>query len=266
MDNDPERLFTLMHGLISIYPSFETTLAPRLVLGLWHPKYVEPAVRILPYIRLAHIGMSPALARRHFWDACGSFSMNFASLVGSDGELFRKECKLGGKDLCESPRYERQENDTDEVIDVWTVNKRSEMIEATKWGAKAILTDRTAEFLQLRAQMEGRFCSRLQLHARTNSSSSLADDWSAVSSETTWKFAYTSIWYSSLANVCPSLISRRRPVLTFLTAVPPLAMGAVRPHQVRRRLQGQGSMIDVSLLPPFPFLTHTPVRFPLLSL
>lgn len=29
------------------------------------------------------------------------------------------------------------------------------MIEATKWGAKAILTDRTAEFLILRQQMEG---------------------------------------------------------------------------------------------------------------
>lgn len=42
------------------------------------------------------------------------------------------------------------------IADVWTVNKRSEMIEATKWGAKAILTDKTAEFLALRAQMEGR--------------------------------------------------------------------------------------------------------------
>jgi glycerophosphoryl diester phosphodiesterase len=39
--------------------------------------------------------------------------------------------------------------------DVWTVNKRAEMIEATKWGAKAILTDRTAEFLKLREQMNG---------------------------------------------------------------------------------------------------------------
>ena len=38
--------------------------------------------------------------------------------------------------------------------DVWTVNKRAEMIEATKWGVKAILTDRTAEYLKLRNQME----------------------------------------------------------------------------------------------------------------
>lgn len=31
------------------------------------------------------------------------------------------------------------------------------MIEATKWGAKAILTDKTAEFLALRQQMQSKF-------------------------------------------------------------------------------------------------------------
>lgn len=162
VDNDPERLFTLMHDLISAYPAYEQDLAPRLVLGLWHPKYVEPATRILPYIRLTHIGMSPVLARKFFWDACSAFSMNFACLVGRDGELFRQECKAAGKDLY-----------------VWTVNKRAEMIEATKWGAKAILTDRTADFLKLREDME--------------------NDWTSISAETTWKFQWTSFWYTSIA-------------------------------------------------------------------
>ncbi|KAK4705770.1 phosphatidylglycerol phospholipase C, partial [Phenoliferia sp. Uapishka_3] len=161
--NEPVRLFTLMNEIISSYEDYETLLAPRLVLGLWHPKYLQPARDIIPYLRLAHIGMSTALARKHFWDSCGSFSMNFSCLVGGDGEAFRSECKAAGKDVY-----------------VWTVNKRSEMIEATKWGAKAILTDRTAEFLALREQME--------------------NDWSTVSSETTWRFAWTSIWYTSLAN------------------------------------------------------------------
>ncbi|KAM0751538.1 PLC-like phosphodiesterase [Meredithblackwellia eburnea MCA 4105] len=163
VDNDPTRLFKLMHDIISAHDDYETLLGPRLVLGLWHPKYIEPARELLPYIRLAHIGMSTALARKHFWDACTSFSMNFACLVGSDGEAFRKECKAAGKDLY-----------------VWTVNKRAEMIEATKWGCKAILTDRTAEFLQLREQMES--------------------NWSTISAETTWRFAWTSIWYTSVAN------------------------------------------------------------------
>ncbi|SCV72746.1 BQ2448_4283 [Microbotryum intermedium] len=163
VDNDPERLFKLMHEIIAQYPDYETVLGPRLVLGLWHPKYVEPAVRLLPYMKRAHIGLSPGLARKYFWDACSSFSMNFSCLVGGDGEAFRRECKAAGKDLY-----------------VWTVNERREMIEATKWGVKAILTDRTAEFLKLREQIEY--------------------DWPSVSRETSWKFAYTSFWYSSIAN------------------------------------------------------------------
>ncbi|CEQ39271.1 SPOSA6832_00764 [Sporobolomyces salmonicolor] len=163
VDNEPERLFSLIHKLVSVYDDFETVLAPRLVLGLWHPKYVEPARRLVPYLRLAHIGMSPSLARRYFWDACGSFSMSFSCLVGSDGVAFRDECKRAGKDLY-----------------VWTVNSRREMIEATKWGAKAILTDKTDEWLSLRFEME--------------------NDWEKVSKETSWRFAYTSVWYSSIAN------------------------------------------------------------------
>lgn len=30
VDNDPERLFTLMNEVVSSYPDFETVLAPRL--------------------------------------------------------------------------------------------------------------------------------------------------------------------------------------------------------------------------------------------
>ncbi|GAA6020137.1 hypothetical protein JCM10207_006270 [Rhodosporidiobolus poonsookiae] len=163
VDNDPERLFPLLHEIVSEYEGYEEKLGPRLVLGLWHPKYVEPAVRILPYLRRAHIGMSPALARKYFWDACDSFSMNFGCLVGTDGERFRDECKRAGKNIY-----------------VWTVNERREMIEATKWGAKAILTDRTKALLDLRAEMES--------------------DWDKVSRETSSLFGWTSIWYSSLAN------------------------------------------------------------------
>ncbi|GAA5835386.1 hypothetical protein JCM11251_005220 [Rhodosporidiobolus azoricus] len=162
VDNDPERLFPLMAEMVKVYEGYETKLAPRLILGLWHPKYVEPAQRYLPSLRKAHIGMSPALARKYFWDACDSFSMNFSCLVGSDGEKFREECKKAGKDLC-----------------VWTVNSRAEMIEATKWGAKAILTDRTKELLDLRAECE--------------------QDWDKVSRETSRLFGWTSIWYSSVA-------------------------------------------------------------------
>ena len=71
----------------------------RAVLGLWHPKYVEPAQRLLPHLRRAHIGMSPALARKYFWDACCTFSMSFASMVNAEGAQFREECKKAGKEI-----------------------------------------------------------------------------------------------------------------------------------------------------------------------
>lgn len=73
--------------------------ARRAVLGLWHPKYVEPAQRLLPAVRRAHIGMSPALARKYFWDACCTFSMSFASMVNSEGQVFRDECRKAGKEI-----------------------------------------------------------------------------------------------------------------------------------------------------------------------
>lgn len=41
--------------------------------------------------------MSPGIARRYFWDACDTFSMNFACLVSDEGVKFRKELQTAGK-------------------------------------------------------------------------------------------------------------------------------------------------------------------------
>ena len=115
--------------------------------GLWHCKYIEPAQRLLPYCRLAHIGISPAIARKYFWDACSAFSLNYSTLLGKEGADFRADCKAAKKDLY-----------------VWTVNERPQMIQATKWGVKAILTDRTADFLSLRRQMKSEWLDVLYSH------------------------------------------------------------------------------------------------------
>lgn len=125
-----------MHEIVTEYPNWETELAPRLILGLWHPRYVEPAERLLPYCRRAHIGVSPSIALKYFWDSCFGFSLNFASLVTKEGEAFRRKCTEEGKELF-----------------VWTVNNRREMIAVANWGARAILTDKTADYLVLRDQM-----------------------------------------------------------------------------------------------------------------
>lgn len=139
-ENDPERLFKLMKQSIERHPNHATDLSPRLILGLWHPKFIKPATEILPNLRRAHIGCSPSTAMKYFWNHCDTFSMKFSCLVSSEGVRFRSRCKEDGKAFL-----------------VWTVNDRSEMIEATKWGVDAILTDKTLFYLELRKQMQGLF-------------------------------------------------------------------------------------------------------------
>jgi phosphatidylglycerol phospholipase C len=89
VQNDPNRLFKLIHETISAQENWETTLAPRTVLGLWHPTFIIPAKTHLPYLTLSHIGVSLEIAREYFWDSCDVFSMLFVSLASIEGERFR---------------------------------------------------------------------------------------------------------------------------------------------------------------------------------
>ncbi|KAF9238781.1 PLC-like phosphodiesterase [Melanogaster broomeanus] len=99
VQNDPDRLFQLMHTIIAEQPEWETKLVPRVLLGLWHPRFVAYAKARLPYCRRSHIGMNTSLARKYFWDDVEVFSMAFAALAGGDGWRFRDECKAAGKKI-----------------------------------------------------------------------------------------------------------------------------------------------------------------------
>ena len=92
-DNNPDRLFPLMRKVVESYPNFETDLAPRLILGLWHPKFLESALVNVPSMKRIHIGASPRAARKYFWNDCTGFSMYFACLVGADGQQFLAEAQ-----------------------------------------------------------------------------------------------------------------------------------------------------------------------------
>ena len=115
IQNDPSKLFSLMHTIISSYDEWQTRLAPRLLIGLWHPSFVRSAKEHLPYCRRSYIGENLALARKYFWNDVDAFSMWFGSLTTADGEKFRKECKAAGKQLM-----------------VWTVNDPAQMMEVRK--------------------------------------------------------------------------------------------------------------------------------------
>jgi len=137
IQNDPDILFPLIAKIISAYPNYETELAPRLILGLWHPLFLLPAKRHLPALTRFHIGISFDIARKYFWSDCVGFSMAFPMLVSSDGQAFLRECKDAGK-----------------AVTVWTVNDREEMIVSAGWGVKAVLTDKVAHFVSVRQEFE----------------------------------------------------------------------------------------------------------------
>jgi len=136
VQNDPERLFTLMHKTICEQSGWETELAPRILLGLWHPRFVATAKTRLPYLRRSYIGNSVSIARKYFWDNVDAFSIAFPTLATMDGQRFRAECKAAGKQVM-----------------VWTVNDPAQMMEAVRWGVDAILTDVTKTWIDLRAAL-----------------------------------------------------------------------------------------------------------------
>jgi hypothetical protein len=127
-----------MKTIVESYPNFAVDLSPRLILGLWHPVFLNAALEHVPSLRRIHIGASPTTARTYFWKDCDGFSMWFPSLVTQEGQNFIQHARKEGKDVF-----------------VWTVNRRDEMVEATRWGVKAILTDKTDLFQDLRKNMTG---------------------------------------------------------------------------------------------------------------
>jgi hypothetical protein len=84
-----------MDKIITSYPEWETKLAPRIILGLWHPRFVTAAKVHVPYCKRSHIGAAPDIARKYFWNDCDAFSMWFPGLTTADGERsgqFRPVC------------------------------------------------------------------------------------------------------------------------------------------------------------------------------
>jgi phosphatidylglycerol phospholipase C len=85
VNSDPERLFRLMRETLNNVPNWETALAPRLLIGLWHTAFLRPCAELLPHCRRSYIGVDVAIARKHFWE-CDAFSVLFDSLARPDGQ------------------------------------------------------------------------------------------------------------------------------------------------------------------------------------
>lgn len=96
--SDPELLFHLMHQYISAQENYLETLAPRLILGVWHTAFIEPAARILPYCQLHHLSCSTEIARSHFFELEG-FNFSYAILKTKKGQAFLKDAMAAGKKI-----------------------------------------------------------------------------------------------------------------------------------------------------------------------
>lgn len=89
VQNDALVLFPILAAYIAQYSNAssagEDTLSPRIILGLWHPAHIAPAKKYLPRCTRIHIGVSPSIARRYFWDHVEGFSIVFPVLSTGAG-------------------------------------------------------------------------------------------------------------------------------------------------------------------------------------
>jgi len=137
-NNPPERLFALMRKILSRHANWERTLAPRIILGIWHPAFMQHAVKILPDLKRCYIGIEINLASDPtFWDNCHAFSIAYAILASSSGQTFLKQCKEAKKEVY-----------------TWTLNRQEEWVESAGWGVDVVMTDKPLEYLAFRKQME----------------------------------------------------------------------------------------------------------------
>jgi hypothetical protein len=86
VNNDPGALFGLLSDIIESQESWKTVLAPRILLGLWHPVFLEPAKRLLGYCQRSYIGFNISIAKIYFWEDCDTFSVWFGALATSRGQ------------------------------------------------------------------------------------------------------------------------------------------------------------------------------------
>ena len=130
--SEPLHLFTLMHETIATQPHWETDLAPRILLGLWHPRFIPYAQNILPYCKRSFIGVSLPIARAYFWDDCEVFSVHFAVLASWEGQRCALRGRVRGRAHgCGLCRFIADCKNAGKKVMVWTVNEPEQMIEVS---------------------------------------------------------------------------------------------------------------------------------------
>lgn len=120
-----------MRAALAAHENWEITIAPRLILGFAHPKFVPHAITILPNIKRCFIGIDLKLAQYPiFWDACDAFSIAFPILATAEGERFRQRCNREGKNIF-----------------AFMCNRQEEWAMAAAWGLDVVMTDTPTRYI-----------------------------------------------------------------------------------------------------------------------
>ncbi|KAJ7285767.1 PLC-like phosphodiesterase [Mycena rebaudengoi] len=139
-ENDPQQLFQLMHSIISSHPRWEVTLAPRILLGIWHPRFLQPAKDILPHCRRSSISHSLFITKTYLLKEVETVSVWYHTLMTWEGQRFREDIKKSGKKLI-----------------VYTVNHPEHLVEMARWEVDAIITDTPKRWLDIRSALEANY-------------------------------------------------------------------------------------------------------------
>ncbi|CAJ0766262.1 18859_t:CDS:2 [Entrophospora sp. SA101] len=127
IDNPPS-IMLLLSTILKSYNDDLNYFKKRLLLGIWHPKFLTLAKTQLPQLPIIHIGFSLSIAKNYFSDADG-YSLMFASLYDEEAKQFIEYAHKLGK-----------------PVFAWTINKTKIFKECVELGIDGIMTDESKYF------------------------------------------------------------------------------------------------------------------------
>ncbi|KAG9304263.1 hypothetical protein G9A89_019825 [Geosiphon pyriformis] len=127
---NPLNIFELLARILRSRNPDLQVFSKRIMLGIWHPKFLPSARKYLTEIPIVNIGTSIYIARAYFSDVDG-YNLLALTLAGHDGKRFLQEAHEANK-----------------PVFVWTVNSEGYAKDCHRWGVDAIMTDKPKFFLE----------------------------------------------------------------------------------------------------------------------
>lgn len=138
MDDDAATLMRAIAAAIASAPPRATApWSARVVLGVWHAKYLALCADVLPGFPVALIGFSTAYARRFLTVPNVAFNMLYDVLVGPLGAGFLRAAKKKGR-----------------PVFAWTVNDKKKMRWCVRKELDGVVTDDPQKFMEVREEFE----------------------------------------------------------------------------------------------------------------